>query len=360
MSVARSGDRSSAGASMAAAIDPVRPESSTASPPVISVIMPVYNGAEVLRASLAPLAAMRRAGEIAEVIVVDDGSTDASVAIARELGARVVPSGGRLGPGGARNIAAPSAAGDVLWFVDADVVVHDDAARALASAFAASGAAAVFGSYDDRPAGTNFLSQYKNLVHHFYHHRGGGEADTFWAGCGAVRKDVFLASGGFDAKAYPYPSIEDIELGYRLRERGCRIVLAPEIQATHLKIWRLANLLHTDTARRALPWSRLIQSRSELPDALNVGIGERINAVAAVALVASVALAVARLAPVWLPVLVLFAVAVANARLFAFFARARGVAFALGAVAFHQLYYLYSSAIYVWCWLERRLAIGHR
>jgi GT2 family glycosyltransferase len=322
----------------------------------ISVVMPVYNGAGVLRASLAPLLAMQRAGEIAEIIVVDDGSTDATAAIASEYQARLINSGGRLGPGGARNAAAPAAIGNILWFVDADVVVHEDAARLLAASFRRSSAAAVFGSYDDRPAGKNFLSQYKNLVHHYYHYREGGDADTFWAGCGAVRKEVFLASGGFDAKSYPYPSIEDIELGFRLRQRGSRIVLAPEVQGTHLKIWRLANLLHTDIFRRALPWSRLIHARSRLPNALNVGFGERINAALAVVLLLTVALAGAALLPFWVPLAVGVAIAVANRRLFHVLRRARGPLFAVAGVAFHQLYYLYSSAVYAWCWLERRSA----
>ena len=193
----------------------------------ISVIMPVYNGADVLGRSLAPLLAMKADDEIAEIIVVDDGSTDSSVAVAAEKGVRLMDSGGRVGPGGARNTAAPFAGGDVLWFVDADVVVHEDAARALAASFQRDGAAAVFGCYDDRPAANNFLSQYKNLVHRYYHRRDAGDAETFWAGCGAVRKDVFLASGGFDAERFPYPSIEDIEFGFRLRQRGFRIVLAP-------------------------------------------------------------------------------------------------------------------------------------
>ena len=316
--------------------------------------MPVYNGADVLRASLAPLLAMRRAGEIAEIIVVDDGSTDATTAIATQSDVRMLHSGGRLGPGGARNAAATVAGGDILWFVDADVVVHDDAARMLAASFRRSGAAAVFGSYDEHPTGTNFLSQYKNLVHHYYHHREGGNADTFWAGCGAVRKDVFLACGGFDAASYRHPSIEDIELGVRLRQRGLRIVLAPEVQGTHLKIWRLGNLLHTDIFRRALPWSRLIQSKSGLPDALNVGFGERINAALAVGLFLAVILAGAMLVPVWVPIIAIAAVAVANVQLFNMFRRARGPFFALAGVAFHQLYYLYSSTVFAWCWLERQ------
>ncbi len=165
--------------------------------------MPVYNGAGVLASSLLPLLEMRRAGEVAEVIVVDDGSTDRSVAVATALGVVPISSGGRLGPGGARNVAASVASGDVLWFVDADVVVHADAARRVATALSTTRAAAVFGCYDERPAGQNFLSQYKNLVHRYYHDREPGEAATFWAGCGAVRKDVFLASGGFDAARYP-------------------------------------------------------------------------------------------------------------------------------------------------------------
>jgi glycosyltransferase involved in cell wall biosynthesis len=321
----------------------------------ISAIVPVYNGAGVLPQSLPPLIEMRRAGEIAELIVVDDGSTDATVAVAKALGVVPIPSGGRVGPGGARNVAAALAVGEILWFVDADVVVHADAARLIASAFATSGAAAVFGCYDERPPAQNFLSQYKNLVHRYYHDREPGDAATFWAGCGAMRKDAFLACGGFDAARYPHPSIEDIELGFRLRQRGCTIVLDPRIQGRHLKVWRLATLLHTDVVRRALPWSRLIVERSGLPDALNVGSGERVNALLAAALLASLVLAAARALPFWAPLAAIVAVAIANRRLFAAFRSARGTPFAIAAVAFHQVYYVYSGAAFAWCWLGRRI-----
>ncbi len=319
----------------------------------ISVIMPVYNGGEVLPRSLPPLVDMLRAGEIAEIIVVDDGSTDASAEIARGHGVRLLHSGGRLGPGGARNVAAPSAIGEVLWFVDADVVVHEDAARVLRDAFSLTAAAAIFGSYDDHPPAHNFLSQYKNLVHRYYHRREAGDAETFWAGCGAVRKESFLAVDGFDAAHYPYPSIEDIELGWRLRQCGLSIVLLPELQGTHLKVWRLVNLVHTDVFRRALPWSRLIHSHAALADTLNIGAGERINAGLALAALLSLAGATARLVPWWAPVAFAAAIAAGNRELFIFFYRARGAIFAMRAVLFHQVYYLYSAATFAWCWLER-------
>ncbi|MAA60220.1 MAG: glycosyl transferase, partial [Pseudomonadales bacterium] len=166
----------------------------------ISVIMPVYNGIEFIKQSLPPLVAMKDRGEVLEVIVVDDTSSDATPEVARELGAEVMPSGGRLGPGAARNVAAQVAKGDVLWFIDADVIVHEDAARVMLEGFQESNVVGVFGSYDDEPPAQNFLSQYKNLVHHYYHQRARREASTFWSGCGAIRKDAFLAAGGFDVE----------------------------------------------------------------------------------------------------------------------------------------------------------------
>ncbi|MEO8565115.1 MAG: glycosyltransferase, partial [Betaproteobacteria bacterium] len=297
-----------------------------------------------------------RDAEVTEIIVVDDSSTDATVELATALDVRVLHSGGRLGPGGARNVAAPAAVGEVLWFIDADVVVRANAGRVLRQAFRRPDAAAVFGTYDDRPAALNFLSQYKNLVHHHYHRKDGGEAETFWAGCGAIRRDVFLDAGGFDVARYPYPSIEDIELGFRLRQRGLRIVLDPALQGTHLKVWRLANLLHTEIFRRALPWSRLIHSRTGLLDTLNIGRAERWRASLAIGVFASILLASTGLGPSWLPAALLVAAAAANATLLKLFYRRRGLWFAMNALLFHQLYYVYGAAVFVWSWIEYRLS----
>ena len=319
-----------------------------AAAPVISAIVPVYNGEAVLASCLVPLVAFRLDGEIAEVIVVDDGSTDSSAWIATEAGARVVPSGGRLGPGGARNRGAELASGDVLWFVDADVVVHADAASVLKDAFARTGAAAVFGTYDEFPAATNFLSQYKNLAHRHHHVRSERAAETFWAGCGAVRADAFWSVGGFDAERYPEPSIEDIELGVRLRQRGHAIRIEPELQGQHLKAWHFANLLRTDIVQRAYPWTRLMQEH-RMRATLNVSMGERLRALLAWTLALSAAVALTGKGS-FLLVLALFVAAIgANAHLFALFLRANGILFALGAIAFHQFAYLYASAAFVAC-----------
>jgi GT2 family glycosyltransferase len=317
--------------------------------------MPVYNGRAFIERSLPPLIDMLRRGELVEVIVVDDTSTDDTAVMAAEMGARVLPSGGRLGPGGARNEAASQARGEILWFVDADVVVHDNAALELQRAFVEPNVAAVFGSYDDKPPAKNFLSQYKNLVHHFYHHRGNSEASTFWAGCGAVRKNAFLAVGGFDVVRYTRPSIEDIELGYRLRAAGGRILLWPALQGTHLKVWRFFNLIHTEVFCRAIPWSRLMLSQTGLVNDLNVRTAERLRAAGAGLFFAGVVACLHPAVPWWIAVALFGAVALANIDLLRLFYRRKGPLFALRGLLFHQVYYLYSSAAFAWCWFESRM-----
>jgi hypothetical protein len=193
----------------------------------------------------------------------------------------VVDEPSRIGPAGARNAGARRATGDLLVFVDSDVLVHPDALARLRAAFARDdGLVAVFGSYDDRVATRGVVSGFRNLLHHVVHQRSAGEANSFWAGLGAVRRDAFDAVGGFDEARYPRPSIEDIELGARLATQG-RILLDPRVQGTHLKEWTLSSMVTTDLARRGIPWVELMLERRELQAGLNLGWRERASAVAA-------------------------------------------------------------------------------
>ena len=95
---------------------------------------------------------------------------------------------------------------------------------------------ALIGCYDDDPAEREFLSQYENLMHCFVHQTGNEQASTFWSGCGAIRRDVFLAHSGFD-EAYSRLAIEDIELGYRLFQDGRRMMMDKHLRMKHLKKW---------------------------------------------------------------------------------------------------------------------------
>ena len=254
-------------------------------------------------------------------------------------------------------MGAQEAAGDILWFVDADVVVKSDAARHIRYVLTSGDYAAVFGSYDDRPAAPNFLSQYKNLVHHYYHQSHRREASTFWTGCGAVWKDAFLAAGGFDSALH---AMEDIEFGYRLRGIGGRIRLAPEIQGTHLKIWTFWRLVITDLRDRAIPWAFILLKRGDAGDDLNVAVTEKIRALIACLGALSVLTSITGLTPWWAPAVPLASAFIANLELCDLLQRRKGLLFALGGLLFHQFYYLYSTAAYCCCWaMEKSGKLRH-
>jgi hypothetical protein len=202
--------------------------------------------------------------------------------------------------------------------------------------------AAAFGSYDTQPAEPGLLSQYRNLLHHFVHQTGREAASTFWSGCGAIRKGVFLAHGGFDP-GYARPSIEDIELGYRLRAAGAPIRLAKHIQVTHLKRWTFWGILMTDLRDRALPWTMLISRTRDLPNDLNLGNASRVSAVSVYALAGLLLLGWWQ-PLVWLgAILPLIALLGCNQALYRFFLRRRGSWFLLRVLPLHWFYYAYSS-----------------
>src|SRR5690606_33390465 len=151
------------------------------------------------------------------------------------------------GPARARNRGAELAKGDIVFFLDADVRVHPDTIESFLQTFAAQpDVAAVFGSYDTHPGSPALIAQYKNLFHHFVHQNASEDAGTFWSGCGAVRREIFLAMNGFDAGRYERPCIEDIDLGMRLCRAGHRIVLNKAMQGSHLKRWTLSGLIRCD------------------------------------------------------------------------------------------------------------------
>jgi cellulose synthase/poly-beta-1,6-N-acetylglucosamine synthase-like glycosyltransferase len=320
----------------------------------LSIIVPAYNNCHDLARCLSALHA--EVSSDSQLIVVDDASTDATPRVAAAGGAQVLRLEKNSGPGAARNLGAAQAAGEVLLFVDADVVVAAGTLDRVIQAFAADPAlTALFGSYDDDPEASSLVSRYRNLLHHFVHQAGETEAATFWAGLGAIRRAVFLAVGGFDAARFPRPSIEDIELGYRLRRAGHRIRLDQNLQGKHLKRWRFWSMLRTDVMRRALPWSRLVLDTQHAPEDLNLRASQRLCG----ALV-GLALAAVAVAP-WWPWLLgvggiaLTAVAVLNRRFYALLWRRGG--WKLTGVGFmlHVLYFIYSSASFAYAALERRV-----
>ena len=241
----------------------------------LAVIIPVYNDAARLAECLTAVVNSTRVPD--ELIVVDDASTDSSAEVASSFGARVLRSSVTAGPASCRNIAFESTDCQLIVFLDADTRVHSDTIEGLEKRLLAdAGLAAVIGSYDNRPEATGCVSQFRNLSHHFVHGKASTKALTFWSGCGIVRREVLLKSGGFDAR-FRRPSVEDIELGYRLSAKGERILLDPTLQVTHLKLWTLRNAIRTDIFYRGAPWFRLLLERGNFPNDLNVTAKHRLS-----------------------------------------------------------------------------------
>ncbi|HKO60829.1 MAG TPA: glycosyltransferase family 2 protein [Pyrinomonadaceae bacterium] len=330
--------------------------------PEISVIVPVYNAGPHLRKCLEGL--IGSDFPEFEVLVVDDASTDGDVtAESRAYGFECLRLDERAGPAAARNHGARYARGSILFFVDADIVVRKDTLSRTAALFRARpNVAAAFGSYDDAPAETNFFSQYKNLQHHFVHQQSSSHAETFWAGCGAVRREVFQSAGGFDAGKYQKPSIEDIELGYRLRRKGCLIALDHALQVKHLKRWTFLSVLHTDIFDRALPWSQLILQRDGMINDLNLRASDRFSA--ALTGLAVGLLLLSSYFPILLAALVaaLITLFFLNFGFYSFLRMHGGMWFAIRGVAMLALYYFYSGVVFTVCYgsflLGKRISLA--
>jgi len=318
----------------------------------LSLVMPTLDWGATFRLCLEQALACLQEGD--EALVVLDGDAAPAPPWLEALPVRLLSTGRRSGPAAARNLGAQQAAHPILMFVDADVALHADALARIRTHFAADPQlAAVFGSYDDHPAAPGLVSQFRNLLHHHTHSRHGGEASTFWAGCGAVRRQPFLALGGFDAAAYGVPSIEDIEFGLRLSDGGARIRLDPAIQATHHKRWTLGSMVRTDILQRALPWSRLLLHRRQPSTRLNLDGAARLSSV--LSLTMAVLLAAMALGPGPGPTaalgltlgLVLLLSGLINRRFYGLCWRRGGPALALAAVGLHNLYFLYSLVCFL-------------
>jgi glycosyltransferase involved in cell wall biosynthesis len=275
-----------------------------------------------------------------EVIIAADGAIDDCREIAATHGARVIAVDGPRGPAVARNAAAAAATGDVLVFVDADVMVsRSGLARMMRLFETGSENAAVFGAYDEEPDHPAFMSQYKNLSHSFIHQASAARARTFWAGFGAVRRHAFRSVGGFDER-FARPSVEDIDLGYRLTAAGYQVLLDPTLSARHLKRWTLRSAVVSDVRDRGIPWTQLILRYGAIANDLNLRWEYRWSVVFAYLATTSLALALADSRFLWSAAAALALVSVLNRRYYEFFYRKRGAWFAARVWPVHLLHHL--------------------
>lgn len=311
----------------------------------VSIVVPVYNGGMSFHKCLSRLLEFNKLG--VEIIVVADGDTDGSWQWAQKNGITTLRIPESKGPAYARNLGALKARGDILFFIDSDVIAAPNAITKVISTFQKHpDIAALFGSYDDQPGETNFLSQYKNLFHHYVHQSANEDASTFWAGCGAIRREIFFVVGGFNDN-YRYPSIEDIELGYRLKTKGYRILLLKDLMVKHLKRWDAISLLRADIFYRAFPWTRLILKYGRIINDLNLQVSNRISVASIGLLLLSLLLSLKVPGLIILPMFLIGLLLALNWEMYRFFTYSRGFLFTIRMIPWHWLYFLYSGVAFV-------------
>jgi glycosyltransferase involved in cell wall biosynthesis len=308
--------------------------------PRVSVIVPVFGAARTLRTALESIAASEYPD--VEIICADDGSTDGSRDLLGVAGEVRTVRIDHAGPAAARNRAVREASGEILFFTDADVEIFPDTIAAGIRHFVADPElSALFGSYTPEPGSGDFLTRYKNYVHHFTHQTARPDAFTFWTGCGFVRREAFDALGGFD-EAQRF--LSDVEFGYRLHLAGHRVRIDRRIQVVHHKVYTWRSLLRSDLMGRAIPWSRLIMRHRTVRGDLNL----KLNNVLSVPLSCLLLLTpLAALVVGWAWVAVLLAgfalLWALNAEFLGWVRRRSGVPFALGTLGVQWIVYVVSA-----------------
>ncbi len=196
---------------------------------MISVVIPAYNAARTLGACLHALNRSSFPREQYEVIVVDDGSTDETAALAESLGARVIRRPNR-GPAAARNRGVEAARGDLILFTDADCEPAPDWIAQMVGTFGDPDIVGAKGIYRTRQR--ELVARFVQLEYEDKYTRLLGQEridfiDTYSA---AYRRAVLLANDGFDEV---FPFLEDQELSFRLAQRGYRLVFQPRAAVFH-------------------------------------------------------------------------------------------------------------------------------
>jgi glycosyltransferase involved in cell wall biosynthesis len=203
-----------------------------------SVIVPAYNAEKSLPQLMAALAGQTY--KDFEVIIVDDGSTDRTAALAAESGFFLIKTGGNRGPAHARNVGAAASRGTCLVFTDADCVPRPDWMEAVALWLADGKVDALMGRVVLEES--NWLG---NTISALGFPAGGavgfdkvwkvdaaGNTTSFSTCNCAVKKEVFRTVGGFD-ESFPYPGGEDSLLARNIVAAGRQIRYCPRVVVHH-------------------------------------------------------------------------------------------------------------------------------
>ncbi len=212
--------------------DLAAPPSPEAAAQIVSVIVPAFNAAGTLDDCLNALLSQTAPRSSYEIIVVDDGSLDATAEVARrycDQGVRLVRQHNQ-GAAGARNTGVAHALGELLLFTDSDCAPQPDWIERMVAAFDNPETVGAKGAYLTRQG--RLVARFVQIEYEDRYDRMRDQEridfiDTYSAG---YRRDVFVRNGGFDVAVR---FVEDQEFSFRLAEKGYKLVFVPAAQVSH-------------------------------------------------------------------------------------------------------------------------------
>ncbi len=215
--------------------------------PLVSVIVPVKNGAATLDAALRSVS--RSYYRKVEVVVVDDHSTDGTAEIARRHGCRLLEAKDGHGANNARNMGAREAAGEILVFIDADIIIGRETILGIVETLDEASVDAVVGIYTAKHRHESLVSQYKNLWVRYSYIKSPPAIDWLFGSISGIKKAAFERLGGFDVALLAHRGHDDIELGKRFARAQLYIVLNMDIEVEHLKHYTLGSFIRNEFHR---------------------------------------------------------------------------------------------------------------
>jgi glycosyltransferase involved in cell wall biosynthesis len=192
----------------------------------VSFVIPVLNDAARLERCLRAIRANDYPADRVEIVVIDNGSTDESAAVAARHGARVLVSP-RPKVGALRNLGVHEATGEVIAFVDADHEIVPTWIKSAVEVLANRDVGAVGARCVPPPDGTKVQRLYDRLRRHTK-----GQSEVLWLGSGnmSVRRADFDGVGGFDTAL---DTCEDVDLCRKLRGKGLKVIADSRLGNIH-------------------------------------------------------------------------------------------------------------------------------
>lgn len=236
--------------------------------PLVSVIVPVKNGTATLANCLK--AVRRSYYKNFEIIVVDDHSTDGSGDAARSYKCTVIEVANGKGANNARNIGAAQAKGDILMFVDADIVIERETMLEIVETLEENYLDAVVGIYTAKHRHESFVSQYKNLWVRYSYIKSPPAIDWLFGSISGIKRKSFEKLGGFNVELLAKHGHDDIELGKRAAQAELNIVLNMDIEVEHLKRYTIVSFIKNEF-HRSMGFAALAMQFKETTQSITKG-----------------------------------------------------------------------------------------